>query len=55
LAGDFGIGVELEDAVRALLESMPDEQQWQHATVTITANRVDATFDHTEQPPRAAN
>lgn len=55
LAGDFGIGVELEEAVKALLDSMPEDQQWEHATITITINRADATFDHTERPqPPAA-
>jgi hypothetical protein len=49
LTGDFGIEVDLEEAVKAFLDSLPDDQQWQHATITITTDAVEATFDDPEE------
>ncbi|NIK58291.1 hypothetical protein [Kribbella shirazensis] len=52
LTGDFEIGPELTEAVKDLLESMTEseDQKWQHATLTITADRIEATFDHADEP-----
>jgi hypothetical protein len=51
LLEDFEIEVDLTDAVKTLLTSMAAtaDQQWQHATLTITTDHVDATFDYPEQ------
>ncbi|NUR96993.1 MAG: hypothetical protein HOV67_17270, partial [Kribbellaceae bacterium] len=50
LTTDHVIDTDLTEAVKALLASMPPGQQWQHATITITPESVEATFDHSEQP-----
>ncbi|HEY3558521.1 MAG TPA: hypothetical protein VGL05_13710 [Kribbella sp.] len=51
LTGDFEIEVDLGEAVKALLDSLPDDQQWQHVTITITADKVEATFDDPGEQP----
>lgn len=50
LLQDFGIAVDLTEPVRTLLAAMAEsaDHHWQHATVTITTNRVEATFDYPE-------
>ena len=50
LTADHQIEVDLAEAVKSLLDSMPTDQQWQHATLTITTNKLDATFDQRDQP-----
>jgi Contact-dependent growth inhibition CdiA C-terminal domain len=51
LSRDFEITVDLTEPVKALLAAMSEStnHQWQHATLTITTNRVEATFDYPEQ------
>ncbi|MFF0341851.1 hypothetical protein [Kribbella sp. NPDC004875] len=55
LTRDFEIGVDLTEAVKALRESMAgsEDQQWDHATFTITPDHIEATFDYPENPPPA--
>ena len=50
LLQDFQITVDLTESVKTLLAAMSEssDQQWQHATFTITTNRVEATFDYPE-------
>ena len=51
--GDLGIEVDLTEAVRALLAAMSEslDNEWQHATLTITSDRVEATFDYRKTTP----
>ena len=51
LLDDFGIEVDLTEPVKALLASMAAtaDQQWQHATLTITTDEITATFDYPEE------
>ncbi|TCC19258.1 hypothetical protein [Kribbella sindirgiensis] len=53
LTRDFDIDPTLTEAVKTLLDSMTDEntEKWQHATLTITTNHIEATFDYPENPP----
>lgn len=53
LAQDFGIAVDLTEATKTLLAAMAEsaDQEWQHADLTITADRVEATFDYPEDGP----
>ncbi|MEU8222550.1 hypothetical protein [Kribbella sp. NPDC048915] len=55
LTRDFAFDAELTEAVKALLDSMtePDDQQWNLATITITADQLEATLTSAE-PPRPA-
>ena len=50
LSRDFEIAVDLTEPVKALLAAMAESanQQWQHATLTITPNHIEATFDYPE-------
>jgi hypothetical protein len=50
LTRDFEITPALTEAVKNLLESLADSenQEWQHATLTITTDHLEATFDDTE-------
>jgi len=50
LLQDFEIEVDLTEPVKALLAAMAEStnEKWQHATVTITTNHVEATFDYPE-------
>ncbi|HZX02412.1 hypothetical protein [Kribbella sp.] len=50
LTADHEIDADLTEAVKALLASMPPDHQWQHATITITTDTAEATFDHAEAP-----
>ncbi|MEV6267494.1 restriction endonuclease fold toxin-2 domain-containing protein [Kribbella sp. NPDC051936] len=52
LARDFEIDVELAEAVKALLEAMTEDgnRHWERATVTITTDQLEATFDLSEDP-----
>ncbi len=45
---DFEIAVDLTEPVKNLLAAMAEsaDQQWQHATLTIAPDRVEATFDY---------
>jgi hypothetical protein len=48
---DFGIAVDLTEAVRELLAAMTDsgkQQAWERANLTIAPDRVEATFDYSE-------
>ncbi|MFF0266913.1 hypothetical protein [Kribbella sp. NPDC004536] len=49
LTADHEIDADLTEAVKTLLASLPPDQQWQHATITITPETMEATFDHAEQ------
>ncbi|MGW6199676.1 hypothetical protein ACWF0M_26230 [Kribbella sp. NPDC055110] len=51
LTRDLEIDPDLTEAVKLLLDSMSDAQdhQWQHATLTITTEQIEATFDYPEQ------
>ncbi|MGW7680692.1 hypothetical protein ACWGID_08145 [Kribbella sp. NPDC054772] len=53
LQRDFEIGVDLAEAVKAWRDSMAesDDQQWDHATLTITADHLEATFDYPDALP----
>lgn len=55
LARDFEIDPDLTEAVKLLLDSMPDPdaEKWQHATLTITPTKIEATFDYPDQPTPA--
>lgn len=55
LARDFEIDPDLTEAVKLLLDSMPDSdaEKWQHATLTITPTQIEATFDYPDQPTPA--
>jgi hypothetical protein len=46
----FEIEVDLTEPVKALLAAMAEStnEEWQHATLTITTNHVEATFDYPE-------
>src|SRR3954469_25897129 len=46
LRRDLDIEADLTEQVKRLLESMVDsrDQQWQHATIVITATQIEATF-----------
>ncbi|MGY4770682.1 hypothetical protein ACXC9Q_27535 [Kribbella sp. CWNU-51] len=48
LRQDFAIEVDLTEPVKTLLAAMAESagQKWQHATLTITTDRVEATFDY---------
>ncbi|MET9276020.1 hypothetical protein [Kribbella sp. NPDC003557] len=50
LTRDFELAPDLTEAVKSLLQTMTDnaDHQWQHATVTITTDRIEATFTHPE-------
>jgi hypothetical protein len=50
LLQDFEIEVDLTEPVKALLAAMAEStnEEWQHATLTITTNHVEATFDYPE-------
>jgi hypothetical protein len=52
LLADFEIETDLTESVKTLLAAMAAsaDQQWQHATLTITTNEVEATFDYPEDP-----
>ncbi|HWD81811.1 MAG TPA: hypothetical protein VG497_23105 [Kribbella sp.] len=52
LTADHEINVDLTEQVKALLATMSESegQEWQHATLTITATKVEATFDYPERP-----
>ncbi|TDW21282.1 hypothetical protein [Kribbella kalugense] len=52
LLEDFEIEVDLTEQIKTLLKAMSatDPNQWQHATLTITPHRLEATFDHPEAP-----
>ena len=50
LARDFEIDPDLTEAVKLLLDSMPEAEKWQHATLTITTTQIEATFDYPENP-----
>lgn len=50
LARDFEIDPDLAEAVKLLLDSMPDAEKWEHATLTITPDHIEATFDYPENP-----
>lgn len=52
LRQDFQIAADLTEAVKQLLESMPEspDQTWDHALLTITPHQVQATFDYPEDP-----
>lgn len=51
LLQDFEITVDLTESVKDLLAAMSESanQQWTHATLTITTDRVEATFDYPEE------
>jgi hypothetical protein len=55
LLQDFEIAVDLTEPVKNLLAAMADsaDQQWQHATFTVTTDRVQATFDYPDKLPAA--
>lgn len=48
LRQDFEIEVDLTEPVKTLLAAMAEsaDQEWKHATLTITTDRVEATFDY---------
>jgi hypothetical protein len=50
LLEDFGIEVDLAEQIKVLLAatSESEDQEWHHATLTITTDRVDATFDYAD-------
>jgi hypothetical protein len=52
LLADFEIEVDLTESVKTLLAAMTasSNQQWHHATLTITPNEISATFDYPEDP-----
>ncbi|WP_327636069.1 hypothetical protein OHB24_39520 [Kribbella sp. NBC_00482] len=50
LTRDFAIDPNLTEAVKLLLDSMPEAEKWQHATLTITTTQIEATFDYPENP-----
>ncbi|WP_410793380.1 hypothetical protein [Kribbella sp. C-35] len=52
LARDFEIDPDLTEAVQLLLDSTTEseDQQWQHATFTITTDQIEATFDYPAEP-----
>ena len=54
LLQDFEIAVDLTEPVKNLLAAMADstDHEWQHATLTITPTRVEATFDYPGDHPR---
>jgi hypothetical protein len=51
---DLHIELDLTEAVKALLAAMSDsaDETWDHATLTITPTRVEATFDYPEDAPQ---
>jgi hypothetical protein len=53
LLEDFEIEVDLTESIKNLLASMADseDQEWQHATLTIQTNRIEATFDYPDRLP----
>ncbi|MGW5193480.1 hypothetical protein ACWEOO_29810 [Kribbella sp. NPDC004138] len=53
LTRDFELTPDLTEAAKALLATMAESenQQWEHATLTITADHLEATFDHPEDRP----
>ncbi|MEV5967866.1 hypothetical protein AB0L70_39235 [Kribbella sp. NPDC051952] len=53
LLQDHEIEVDLTESVKALLAAMSEsaDQEWNHATFTITTDRVEATFDYPETLP----
>ncbi|GAA1568283.1 hypothetical protein GCM10009742_07940 [Kribbella karoonensis] len=52
LTADHEIDVALAEEVKLLLATMAesDGQAWQHATLTITLDKIEATFDYAEEP-----
>jgi hypothetical protein len=54
LLQDFAIEVDLTGAVRDLLTAMAvsANREWQHATLTITPNRVEVTVDYPDRLPK---
>jgi hypothetical protein len=48
------ITVDLGESIQELLEAMAESgnQTWEHATFLITPERVTATFDYPEEPPK---
>lgn len=55
LLQDFEISADLTEAVKTLLAAMAEsaDQQWQQATLTITPNHIEATFDYPDKLPDA--
>ena len=53
LLQDFEIEVDLTEPVKTLLAAMAEsaDQKWQHATLAITTDRVEATFDYPTNLP----
>ncbi|MFD7159454.1 hypothetical protein ACFV9C_32980 [Kribbella sp. NPDC059898] len=51
LTADHEIDVDLTEEVKLLLATMAESegQEWQHATLTITTDKVEATFDYAEE------
>jgi hypothetical protein len=54
LRQDFHIAVDLTEPIKNLLKAMSDtpDQPWDHATLTITTDRVEATFDYPGDRPQ---
>ncbi|GAA3126549.1 hypothetical protein JOF29_002614 [Kribbella aluminosa] len=52
LTADHELDVDLTEQVKTLLATMAESegQEWQHATLTITTDKVEATFDYAEAP-----
>ena len=53
LTRDFELTPDLTEAVKALLETLSEDRQWEHATLTITTDLLEATFDDPEDSPPA--
>lgn len=51
LIRDFELTPDLTEAVKALLETLSEDREWEHATLTITNNLLDVTFDDPEERP----
>ncbi|WP_328519650.1 hypothetical protein [Kribbella sp. NBC_00359] len=53
LRQDFAVEVDLTEPVKTLLAAMAEsaDQEWHHATLTITTDRVEATFDYPTNLP----
>jgi hypothetical protein len=52
LLQDFQIAVDLTEPIKNLLAAMSPDQTWDHATLTITPHRAEATFDYPEDHPQ---
>jgi hypothetical protein len=54
LLQDFQIAVDLTEPIKNLLAAMSDtpDRTWDHATLTITPHRAEATFDYPEDHPQ---